>query len=83
MSYLFFSADKNRKFDTLDGQGTLGEHLEYLDNFGGTPDFWDSTDTASLSKAKTQAAESGMHLYIVNESMYRVVGEVNKPEQST
>lgn len=79
MPYLFFSADKNRKFDKGDGtEGTLGEHLEYLDNEGGTPDCWDSTDTDSRNKAISEAKDSNLHLYIVDESSYRVVGEVNK-----
>ena len=82
MSYLFFNANKDRKYDT-DGcgtEGSLGEQLDYLANDGGSPDCWDSTDTESLAKAKLEAMDSGLHLYIVNESMYRVVGEVNRPK---
>jgi hypothetical protein len=85
MSYLFFIADKTRKFDK-DGtgtEGTLGDHLDYLASQGGTPDCWDSTDTESLSTAKHEARASGMHLYLVDENSHRVVGEVNVPEQHT
>lgn len=82
MSYLFFSAEKNQKFDA-DGtgrEGTLGDHLDYLANEGGTPDCWDSTDTDNRRVALDEARESGLHLYVVDESLMRVVGEVNKPE---
>jgi len=78
MSYLFFDASKNRVFDTY-GYGVDG-HLEYLACEGGTPDLFDSTDTECRSKAIKEAESSGRHLYVVNESMYRVVGEVNKPQ---
>lgn len=81
MSYLFFEADPKRKFDTYGHgvEGSLGGHLEYLEQEGGTPDCFDSTDTDCRSEAMNQAESSGEHLYVVNESMYRVVGEVNKP----
>jgi hypothetical protein len=83
MGYLFFNADRGDDFDT-DGEGTegtLGEHLEYLDNYGGSPDCWDSTDTDSRTKAIHEARESNMHLYVVDEYTYRVVGHVNAPEE--
>ena len=82
MSYLFFIADKGKQFDRGDGtEGSLGEHLEYVSEFGGTPDSWDSVDTKSRIAAMNEARSSGLHLYIVDESSYRVVGEVNKPEE--
>jgi hypothetical protein len=81
MSYLFFSADPKKKFDA-DGagtEGTLGDHLEYV-NEGGTPDCWDSTDTSNRTFAINEAKESGLHLFIVDESNMRVVGRVNEPD---
>ncbi len=80
MSYLFFDATRS---DFDDGEGnpvSLGSHLDYLDNYGGTPDMWSHSETDSRLKAISEANESGLHLYIVDESNYRVVGEVNKPE---
>jgi len=59
---------------------SLGAHLDYLDNYGGTPDMWSSTESDSRLKAIREAEDSGLHLYVVDESIYRVVGEVNKPE---
>ena len=79
MAFLFFNADRDG-FD--DGEGnlvSLGDHLDYLANQGGTPDCWSSTETESLAKAKLEAMESGLHLYIVCEYKHRVVGIVNKP----
>lgn len=79
MSYLFFNANRKDDWD-IDGkgtEGTLGEHLKYLDNYGGSPDCWDSTDTDNRNKAIQEASESGMHLYVVDENSYRVVGRVN------
>ncbi|MEH6454858.1 MAG: hypothetical protein V7749_00920 [Cocleimonas sp.] len=80
MSYLFFDANPARKFDTYGygAEGSLGGHLGYLANEGGTADCWDSTDTACRFKAMNEAKASMLHLYVVNESMYRVVGEVNR-----
>lgn len=80
MGYLFFIADKDRCFETDSGMGTLGDHLDYLANYGGTPDCWDSSDTCSRTEAMRIAKESGLHLYVVSETMLRVVGEVNKPD---
>jgi len=79
MAYLFFSADKNQTFDANgEGkQGTLGEHLDYLSRFGGTPDCFDSCDTDSRQVALTKARESGLHLHVVDENKMRVVGVVN------
>jgi hypothetical protein len=79
MSYLLFNASRD---DFDDGQGnevSLGEHLDYLANAGGTPDCWSSVEGNSRVDALNKARESGLHLYIVDESMLRVVGEVNKP----
>jgi hypothetical protein len=81
MSFLFFDATPNKVFDTYGYgfEGSLGGHLEYLANEGGTPDCYDSTNSESRTVAMKEAAKSGLHLYVVNESMHRVVGEVNKP----
>lgn len=82
MSYLFFDATPNKVFDTYGYgfEGSLGGHLEYLANEGGTPDFWGSSDSKSRRVAMDEASKSGLHLYVVDESIYRVVGEVNKPK---
>tara|TARA_Y100001934_G_scaffold248939_1_gene309964 strand:+ start:816 stop:1064 length:249 start_codon:yes stop_codon:yes gene_type:complete len=82
MAYLFFDATPNRKFDTNGNgaEGTLGEHLSYLERTGGTPECMDSTDTSSRQAALTKAESTGQHLYVVDEDNYRVVGEVNKPD---
>lgn len=80
MSYLLFNADREG-FD--DGEGnlvSLGEHLEYVDNYCGTPDCWSSVDTDSRNKAMLEAKDSGLHLYVVDGYSYRVVGVVNKPQ---
>lgn len=78
-SYLFFNADPDRRFD--DGEGndvSLGEHLEYLATYGGTPDCWDSFE-GPRARAMREARESGLHLYVVDTDNYRVVGVVNPP----
>jgi hypothetical protein len=82
MSYLFFDATPNKVFDTYGYgfEGSLGGHLEYLANEAGTPDFWGSSDSESRSVAMNEATKSGLHLYVVDESIHRVVGEVNKPQ---
>lgn len=80
-NYLLFNADPDRKFDTGESVGTLGDHLEYLDDFGGSPDCWDAIEATSRTNAMMQAVESGLHLYVVDETLLRVVGEVNKPQR--
>ncbi len=82
MAYLLFDATPNRKFDA-DGngsEGTLGEHLGYLERTGGTPDCFDTVETESRQVALTKATKTSQHLFVVSEDSYRVVGEVNKPD---
>lgn len=79
MSYLFFDADREGQFDTENGQGSLGEHLDYLANSGGTPDCYDAIDADIASVAIAQARKTGLHLLVVDYNALRVVGEVNKP----
>jgi len=73
MTYLLFSASR-KEFD--DGM-SLGEHLDDLAKFGGTPDCWDSIETDNRTVAITKARDSGLPLYIVDETLCRVVGVVN------
>jgi hypothetical protein len=81
MSFLFFNADKTCTFDDGEGQPiSLGEHLSYLKKHGGTPECVDSIDTEDRSEAMNKARRSGLHLYVVDESQYKVVGSVNSPE---
>jgi len=82
MAYLFFDATPNRTFDSNGNgtEGTLGEHLSYLERTGGTPECTDTAETESRQAALTKAQNTGTHLFVVDEDNYRVVGEVNKPE---
>lgn len=82
MSYLLFNADKTGYDDGEGNEVSLGEHLEYVNNFGGSPDCWDSVDTDNRNIAMRQARESGLYLYVVDERQCRVVGIVNKPGHS-
>ena len=69
--FLLFIADK--QYTTEEGEPcTLGEHLDYVDEWSGTPDCWDGVD-GSIHDAKHAARESGLDLYIVDASIYRVV----------
>ena len=67
MSYYLFCREDNYE------QGSLGDHLDYLDTWGGTPDCWDIVD-GTLNEAKQAARESGLEeMYIVDEYTCRVV----------
>lgn len=90
MSYLLLNAD-NTGFD--DGEGnevSLGEHLDYVNDFGGSPDCWGSVEADNRNTAMREARESGLHLYVVDEnfplgngeSYCRVVGIVNQPDEN-
>ncbi|MCF2902032.1 hypothetical protein L1267_16780 [Pseudoalteromonas sp. OFAV1] len=76
--YMLF--DASRKYD--DGKGgecELGYHLEHVVDAGGTPDCFDIVEATTAMQARTLARETGLHLYVVNSSLSRVVGEVNGP----
>ncbi len=72
-NFLFF--DANRKgFD--DGKGndvSLGEHLDYVSNYGGTPDCWDSLENATYTEMKAYIAKLDFQVYVVDESEMRVI----------
>lgn len=74
-SYIFFLADK--QYETENGAPcSLGEHLDYCDQTGGTADCWDRFD-GTRKRAMNEATESGLDLYIVDEANFRVVAHVN------
>jgi len=81
MPYLFFDGQRDNDFEVNDKseKGTLGEHLSYIER-GGSPDCWLSTDTDSRSQAMSIAEKSGLHLYVVDETKLRVVGQTNEPK---
>jgi len=74
--YLFFNGT-NEGFD--DGEGnmvSLGEHLDYLDEWGGTPDcYW--SFTGSYVGAKAEALAEGFPVCIVDATTNRVVYKAN------
>jgi len=73
--FYFFNA--NKQYEDEEGNPiTLGEHLDYVDNYLGTPDCWD-TFTGHRSSAMNEAKASGLELYVVDAVSCRVVGHVN------
>lgn len=77
MTYYFFNAD----LKSYGEQSSLISHLRYLKTQGGSPDFWNSFDDDSESRAIVKAEESGRHL-VVTDSNYDIVDEVNTPNWS-
>lgn len=79
-SYLLFDADR-RGFD--DGEGndvSLGEHLDYVDNYGGTPDFWDEIKDVSYQQMKFEVGKMNKNLYVVDQDTNRVVYHAKERE---
>lgn len=70
-SFLLFI---NKQYETEEGEPcTLGEHLEYIGDYMGTPDCWSSVE-GSKWDAHKEARESGLDIYIVDELLMRVIG---------
>jgi hypothetical protein len=77
MSYLFFEANRTNFDDGKGNEVPLGDHLDYLRSQGGSPECFDSCDEDNRTVAMTKARTTGLHLYVVDEDDYRVVGVVN------
>ncbi len=81
-SYLLFPVKPSYPIDEDGTEGTLEEHLAYVDN-GGTPDMWDSVETENIMDVVKQVRYSGLHLIIVrNDGDPEVVGEFDPSEYS-
>ncbi|KAA1252613.1 hypothetical protein F0M16_21965 [Vibrio cholerae] len=81
-SYLFFDASR-KGFD--DGKGndvSLGEHLEYLSAYGGTPDHYDSLENATYAQMKSYVSKLPIQVYVVDELQHRVVYKSPSKENS-
>ena len=72
-NYLLFDADREG-FD--DGKGNLvsiGDHLDYVDGYCGTPDFWDSLEDMSYQQMRFEVGKMNKNLYVVDQDQMRVV----------
>lgn len=79
-SYLLFDATRDG-FD--DGNGKmvpLGDHLDYVDNYLGTPENFDVLENISFAQMKFETGKMNQHIFVVDEEQMRVVYIANDPK---
>lgn len=72
MGWIFFDNSDSAEYD----QGSLEGHLNYLKNWGGSPNFFDEFG-GCLRDAFKQAEETGRELAVVEEGSWEIFGVVN------
>lgn len=85
--YLLFDAARKNDYDGNDVTNvSLGEHLDYVYGYGGTPDFFDSVEVASFTQMKSEVARlrknTGMEFYVVDPQKERVVYVAKSKEKN-
>ncbi len=78
MTYLIFN--ENGNYTDEDGNpATLGQHLSYLRNWGGTPDHWDAAETkGEARKLILDRAPVGTWVIISEELDFRPVDRIHR-----
>jgi hypothetical protein len=82
MRYLLFREDATYQ-DEHGRPQSFGDHLQYLRDYGGTPDCWDTAET--LPAARKAARNAGCTVVIIDEMLdHRPVAKIehNVPSNS-
>ncbi len=81
MSAPFLIFDRDGAYTTEDGDPcTLGEHLDYLRTWGGTPDMWDAFETKAAAQSAADRAPFENWLIISENHDYRPIGGHTAPD---
>lgn len=79
-NYLLFDATR-KGFDDGDGNMvSLGKHLDYVNDYNGTPENFDTLEDLSFNQMKFETGRMSQHIFVVEEERMRVVFIANDPK---